>query len=123
MRSRGCSTRRTFSVIPGGEGTGGRNGETFIISLPLLIVAMPVDQNAASSYERNTDGNKWSQGVQDGDIESGLSDAGVSNVQGSGLQQKWSEQVNQSQDEYEQGTADAGDDWLQSMSDASDWNI
>lgn len=84
---------------------------------------MPVDSGAASAYERNTDGGKWSRGVQGGDIEGGLAAAGVSNVQGSGLQSKWEAGVDGAQDEYEQGTDGAGDDWLSAMSDASDWNI
>lgn len=102
---------------------------------------MPVDQSAASRYDQNAsgtawassiDGTAWSQGVQDGDIEGGLSDAGVANVEGSGLQEKWEQNVADKEDDYEQNARAAqsdyenntnGNDWLDAMSDASNWNI
>jgi len=82
---------------------------------------MPVDQNAANSYEQNADGSAWSDGVSDADIEGGLADAGVSNVRGSGMQQAWEDGVDNQQDAYEEGVD--GSSWLEGMSDASDWNV
>lgn len=100
---------------------------------------MPVDQSAANRYQSNAQAagdeysanattEAWRAGVADGDIESGLAAAGVSNVQGSGLQQKWEQGVNEAtfrtdQSAYESAVGQAGDEWLSGMSDASDWNI
>jgi len=85
---------------------------------------MPVNQNAADSWARNTTGSKWFQGVQGGNIEAGLAAAGVANVEGSGLQQKWETAVSESEDKYSNNTGqDAASKWESAMSDASGWNI
>lgn len=102
---------------------------------------MPVDGDAAQRYQNNADGNEWAanldanaweSGVDQGDIEQGLEDAGVNGAVGSGVQQAWEQGVDgQGQDyvnnaqnaqaDYEQGVD--GDAWLQSMQDATQWNV
>lgn len=100
---------------------------------------MPVNQNAANRYESdaaaaadeysaNASTQAWRQGVQQGNIEQGLAEAGVSNVEGSGLQQRWEQGVNDAEfrtdpEAYRAGVSNAGDEWLSAMSDASNWNL
>lgn len=103
----------------------------------LLPPAMPVDQNAASryesgasaaasDYEANATTEAWREGVSQGDIEGGLEEAGVANVRGSGLQNKWEDGVNEAEFRVDRQAYEAGidgDSWLEAMSDASNWNI
>lgn len=85
---------------------------------------MPVDQDAANSYESNATGSKWAGGLDDADSPGqGLQDAGVSNLNTQAFDNEWQDGVSDpdAQSDYEDGID--GSAWLSAMSDASDWNI
>lgn len=99
---------------------------------------MPIDQSAAnrqegnardsrSEYEANATTQAWQDGINGADSPGqGLADAGASGLDTGRFDSAWQQGVQDATfsvdpDAWEAGLD--GDAWLQSMQDASNWNI
>jgi len=90
---------------------------------------MPVNEAAASSWERNTTADKWERGIQNSNStpSEGLTRAGVDMAgRGGELDNKWRTNASSeaARSKYNDDTGnEQAQKWLNSMSSAADWNI
>lgn len=112
--------------------------DNFITFPYILPSAMPINEAAArrqeskardsrGEYESNATTAAWRDGVNDADSPGeGLEDAGAQGLDTAAFDNKWRDGVNDAEfsvdaDAWEAGLD--GDAWLDSMRNASDWNI